>query len=238
MTPFGGYEMPVQYAGPDGGVLSEHRWTRTHAGLFDVSHMGQARLTGAAPQASFEKLTPGDFIGLKGGKQRYSLLLNEEGGILDDLMAGRPTGRDAGCSSSSTPRPRRRLRPGRTDRWAASAHLVAAAQPRAFWPAGSEADGGDRPLAPLAARNWASWRPLHPGFRRRCSCRSRARLPRADGFVHSIPAKRRSRLDHTAGNDDRVGRSAWERGYSLRWRRALPLYGHDVDDPPAREDAT
>src|SRR5688500_1728315 len=90
MVPFAGYDMPVQYAGPEGGVLNEHRWTRTHAGLFDVSHMGQARLRGAAPLAAFEKLTPGDFIGLKQGRQRYSLLLAEDGGVLDDLMAGRP----------------------------------------------------------------------------------------------------------------------------------------------------
>ena len=88
MVPFSGYEMPVQYE----GVLAEHRWTREHAGLFDVSHMGQAKLRGALPGKSFEKLTCGDFIGLKPHRQRYSLLLAEDGGILDDLMAGLPDG--------------------------------------------------------------------------------------------------------------------------------------------------
>jgi glycine cleavage system aminomethyltransferase T len=83
MVPFAGYDMPVQYE----GVLAEHRWTRDHAGLFDVSHMGQAKLRGADPFASFEKLTPGDYQGLKPGKQRYSMLLNAQGGIVDDLMA-------------------------------------------------------------------------------------------------------------------------------------------------------
>jgi aminomethyltransferase len=87
MVGFAGYAMPVQYRD---GVLAEHRWTREHAGLFDVSHMGQARLRGVAPLAAFEEVTPGDFIGLKPGKQRYSLLLNHKGGIIDDLMAGRP----------------------------------------------------------------------------------------------------------------------------------------------------
>jgi aminomethyltransferase len=87
MVPFAGYEMPLQYAH---GVLTEHRWTRDQAGLFDVSHMGQARLRGVAPLAAFEEVTPGDFIGLKPGKLRYSLLLNHKGGIIDDLMAGRP----------------------------------------------------------------------------------------------------------------------------------------------------
>jgi aminomethyltransferase len=88
MVPFAGYEMPVQYE----GVLAEHRWTREHAGLFDVSHMGQAKLRGAVPLKSFEKLVPGDYMGLKEHKQRYSLLLAPDGGILDDLMAGRPDG--------------------------------------------------------------------------------------------------------------------------------------------------
>ena len=87
MVPFAGYEMPVQYAE---GVLKEHLWTREHAGLFDVSHMGQARLRGVAPLAAFEEVTPGDFINLKPGRQKYSVLLNRTGGIVDDLMAARP----------------------------------------------------------------------------------------------------------------------------------------------------
>ena len=87
MVPFAGYEMPVQY--PD-GVLKEHLWTREHAGVFDVSHMGQARLVGVSPLSAFEEVVPGDFIGLKPGRQKYSVLLNRQGGIVDDLMAGRP----------------------------------------------------------------------------------------------------------------------------------------------------
>ncbi len=86
MVGFGGYDMPVQYE----GVLAEHRWTREHAGLFDVSHMGQARISGADAIAQFERFVPGDYANLKTGRQKYSLLLNAEGGILDDLMAGRP----------------------------------------------------------------------------------------------------------------------------------------------------
>jgi aminomethyltransferase len=87
MVPFAGYSMPVQYRD---GVMKEHLWTREHAGLFDVSHMGQARLRGVSPLSAFEEVTPGDFIGLKPGKQRYSVLLNKKGGIIDDLMAARP----------------------------------------------------------------------------------------------------------------------------------------------------
>ncbi len=86
MVGFGGYDMPVQSE----GVLAEHRWTREHAGLFDVSHMGQAKITGTDAIAQFEQFVPGDYQALKAGKQKYSLLLNAEGGIMDDLMAGRP----------------------------------------------------------------------------------------------------------------------------------------------------
>jgi aminomethyltransferase len=86
MVPFAGYTMPVQYAGEGGGIIAEHLWTREHAGLFDVSHMGQLLLSGEGVAAALETLLPGDIKGLRPGRIRYSLLLAEEGGILDDLM--------------------------------------------------------------------------------------------------------------------------------------------------------
>ena len=83
MVPFAGYSMPVQYPS---GLMAEHHHTRTAAGLFDVSHMGQLRLVGPDAAAAFETLIPADVIDLPVGKQRYGLLLNDDGGILDDLM--------------------------------------------------------------------------------------------------------------------------------------------------------
>ncbi|NDP39107.1 MAG: glycine cleavage system aminomethyltransferase GcvT [Rhodoferax sp.] len=83
MVPFAGYSMPVQYPA---GLMAEHKHTRTAAGLFDVSHMGQLRLVGPDAAAAFESLLPVDVIDLPVGKQRYGLLLNDEGGIIDDLM--------------------------------------------------------------------------------------------------------------------------------------------------------
>ena len=83
MVPFAGYSMPVQYPM---GVMGEHLHTRAKAGLFDVSHMGQLLLSGPDAAAAFETLMPVDVIDLPVGKQRYGLLLNEAGGILDDLM--------------------------------------------------------------------------------------------------------------------------------------------------------
>ncbi|MDE2005469.1 MAG: glycine cleavage system aminomethyltransferase GcvT [Rhodospirillales bacterium] len=89
MVPFAGYAMPVQYGpGPRcrGGVLAEHLHCRAAAALFDVSHMGQALLTGPGAAAALERLVPGDIAGLAPGRQRYTMLTNESGGILDDLM--------------------------------------------------------------------------------------------------------------------------------------------------------
>jgi len=83
MVPFAGYDMPVQYPA---GVLKEHLHTRAKAGLFDVSHMGQIRLTGANAAKALESLVPVDIIDLPVGMQRYAMFTNETGGILDDLM--------------------------------------------------------------------------------------------------------------------------------------------------------
>ena len=83
MVPFAGYSMPVQYPA---GLMAEHHHTRKAAGLFDVSHMGQLRLVGPDAAAAFETLMPVDVIDLAVGKQRYGLLLTDEGTIIDDLM--------------------------------------------------------------------------------------------------------------------------------------------------------
>ena len=107
MVPFAGYSMSVQYPA---GLMAEHQHTRTAAGLFDVSHMGQLRLVGPDAAAAFETLMPVDVVGLPVGKQRYGLLLTDGGTIIDDLMfvnlgddtcfAGPP--QEAGASSGGS----------------------------------------------------------------------------------------------------------------------------------------
>lgn len=82
MVEFAGYWMPIQYE----GIMAEHLWTRENAGLFDVSHMGQLVISGDGAAEAMEALVPGDISALKPGRMRYSLLLAEDGGILDDLM--------------------------------------------------------------------------------------------------------------------------------------------------------
>jgi aminomethyltransferase len=89
IVPFAGYEMPVQYPT---GILAEHNWTRLSAGLFDVSHMGQAFIVGPDHETTaraLEKLVPGDVIGLGLGRIRYTQITNPQGGIIDDLMITR-----------------------------------------------------------------------------------------------------------------------------------------------------
>jgi aminomethyltransferase len=85
MVEFAGYQMPIQYE----GIMAEHKWVRESAGLFDVSHMGQLIIAGAEAEKGLESLLPADLAILKDGRLRYSLLLNDEGGIIDDLMATR-----------------------------------------------------------------------------------------------------------------------------------------------------
>jgi len=84
MVPFAGYDMPVQYPM---GIMAEHLHTRAQAGLFDVSHMGQVRIAGKDAAKQLETLVPGDYQALALGRTKYSLLLNDKAGILDDLMA-------------------------------------------------------------------------------------------------------------------------------------------------------
>jgi aminomethyltransferase len=94
MGPFAGYDMPIHYPS---GVLAEHLHTRKFAGLFDVSHMGQALIEGpqhSAVASFLESLCPADLLNLAPGRQRYTQLLNEEGGVVDDLMIARPPAAD------------------------------------------------------------------------------------------------------------------------------------------------
>ena len=86
MVPFAGWDMPVQYAA---GIKAEHLATRQSAGLFDVSHMAQLEISGPQAKADLSALTPRDIAGIGEGRLRYSLFLDDQGGVLDDLMIGR-----------------------------------------------------------------------------------------------------------------------------------------------------
>ncbi|HEV7227409.1 glycine cleavage system aminomethyltransferase GcvT [Brevundimonas sp.] len=222
MVGFGGYDMPVQYE----GVLAEHRWTREHAGLFDVSHMGQAKITGADAIAQFERFVPGDYQALKAGKQKYSLLLNDRGGILDDLMAGKPDHDGLYVVVNA----------GNKD--ADFAHLKANLAGDAKL---TVLD--DRALlaiqGPEAAEVMAKHEPVLAEMGFMDSARlmifsvdcyvSRSGYTGEDGYEISVPAADADRIWDLLLEDARVKPIGLGARDSLRLEAGLPLHGHDID---------
>ncbi|RZJ05820.1 MAG: glycine cleavage system aminomethyltransferase GcvT [Brevundimonas sp.] len=222
MVGFGGYDMPVQYE----GVLAEHRWTREHAGLFDVSHMGQCKITGADAVAQFERFVPGDYAVLKEGRQKYSLLLNAEGGILDDLMAGKPDHDGLFVVVNA----------GNKDADFAflDAHLEGDARLTIL---------SDRALIALQGPEAADVIAVHDdillelGFMDIARVKlwgvdcyiSRSGYTGEDGFEISVPAGDAERIWNTLLEDARVKPIGLGARDSLRLEAGLPLHGHDID---------
>jgi aminomethyltransferase len=230
MVPFAGYSMPVQYKD---GVLKEHLWTRENAGLFDVSHMGQARLRGVSPLSAFEEVTPSDFIGLKPGKQRYSVLLNRAGGIIDDLMAARPissdgTGDDGlfvvvngACKDNDFKV---------IDDELAGQVRIERLEDRALMalqgPKAAEVLAAHAPEA--AAMVFMDAR-MFNAFGTDVIV-SRSGYTGEDGYEISVPASQAERVWNTLLADERVRPIGLGARDSLRLEAGLPLYGHDVDE--------
>ena len=232
MVPFAGYAMPIHYAGDQGGIVAEHAWTRSHAGLFDVSHMGQLMVTGDGVTQALEALLPGAIATLKPGRIRYSLLLNEDGGILDDLMVTNvtPEGGD----------PAYYLVVNGATKWDDIAHLrehlpdeitLTHLEDRALLALqGPDAAAVLENLLPGVtaglvfmqgtARDW-NGAPLGVG---------RSGYTGEDGFELSYPADRVSDLADALLADDRVRPVGLGARDSLRLEAGLPLYGHDMDE--------
>jgi aminomethyltransferase len=230
MVPFAGYSMPVQYAD---GVLKEHLWTRESAGLFDVSHMGQARLKGVAPLAAFEEVVPGDFIGLKPGNQKYSVLLNKSGGIIDDLMAGRPVGPDGqvdeglfvvvngACKDNDFKVMAAELAGQVVIERLEDRALMALQGPKAV-------EVLTRYAPDVAAMVFMDIRRMEAfGVE---SIVSRSGYTGEDGFEISVPADAAVRVWNTLVADERVKPIGLGARDSLRLEAGLPLYGHDLDE--------
>ncbi len=224
MVAFAGYDMPVQY--PE-GVLKEHLWTREHAGLFDVSHMGQARLRGADPLASFETLTPGDYKGLKLGKQRYSVLLNADGGIIDDLMAARPDDDGLfvvvnGACKDGDYRLIAEALAGEAEVERLEDRALIAIQ-------GPEAAAALQVHVPEAATLGFMEARALPGFGARLIV-SRSGYTGEDGYEISVPRHAAVSVWNTLLADERVRPIGLGARDSLRLEAGLPLYGHDLDE--------
>ncbi len=228
LVPFAGYAMPVSYPL---GILKEHLHTRAAAGLFDVSHMGQATLSGPDVAAAMESLVPGDLQALAPGETRYSLLLNEDGGILDDLMITRPL--DAGDGGSLF------LVVNAACKDADFAHIEAKLSGKARLnrledrallalqgPAASEVLGRHCPEARDLL--FMTVAPLRIAG---IDCLvSRSGYSGEDGYEISLPseaAEKLARLLLDAPEAELIGLGARD---SLRLEAGLCLYGHDIDE--------
>jgi aminomethyltransferase len=231
MVPFAGYEMPVQYPL---GILKEHLHTRAAAGLFDVSHMGQAFLIGpdhATTAAALETLVPADILSLKPGQQRYTQLLNDDGGIIDDLMVTRPA--SAGDDGKLF------LVFNASRKEVDYAHIASRL------PAGVKLQPmPERALlavqGPAAARIVADLCPLAArlGFMSATGARiggfdchvSRSGYTGEDGFEISVAAEHAAALWDMLLRSDALKPIGLGARDSLRLEAGLCLYGHDIDE--------
>ncbi len=238
MVEFAGYEMPVQYAD---GVLKEHNHTRTKAGLFDVSHMGQALLTttrmaqgseAAHTEISdaIETLLPGEIRKLKKGGMRYSVLLNGEGGIIDDLMVTRPL-RDvlqgtlflvvnAACKDQDFAHIRKSLADRASLEIADDRSLLALQGPAAARVLDTIIPGCAKQTFMTMAPY--DWRGVHL-FVSRCGYTGE------DGFEVSVPNEQAERLAKALLAHPDVAPIGLGARDSLRLEAGLCLYGHDID---------
>jgi len=227
MVPFAGYLMPVQYE----GILAEHAHCRAAAGLFDVSHMGQATLVGpdhATTAGALEALVPADILNLLPGKQRYSQLLNAEGGILDDLMVHRLAGADgplglvvnAACKDADYAHIAAHLPAGvRLDIHADRALLAlqGAEAVNVLVDLGADVAGWDfMDVGPATLAGI----PVHL---------SRSGYTGEDGFEISLAATDAATLWGALVADARVKAIGLGARDSLRLEGGLCLYGHDID---------
>jgi len=222
MVPFAGYALPVQYPA---GILAEHLQTRAAAALFDVSHMGQARLHGAGAAAAFEALVPADVQALKPFAQRYTVLTNEEGGILDDLMATRlPDGLflvvNAACKDLDFAHLRANLPKDVTLEILPHRALLAIQGPAA--------ETALARLAPPAARlafMQGAWIDI-----RGVSCFvTRSGYTGEDGFEISVPDTHAFALAEDLLAQPEVKPAGLGARDTLRLEAGLCLYGHDID---------
>jgi aminomethyltransferase len=222
MVPFAGYVMPVQYD----GIIAEHRWTRTNAGLFDVSHMGQLTFAGAHVDAALETLLPGELKLLKDGRLRYSLLLNEAGGIIDDLMATRRGDHfylvvNGATKHGDIAQFERRLPLGITLDHMKEQALLALQGPRAAEALEAVAPG----VSELTFMQGGAFQ-----IGRTAVWVSRSGYTGEDGFEISVAADAVEAVADGLLASDLVKPIGLGARDSLRLEAGLPLYGHDLDE--------
>jgi aminomethyltransferase len=223
MVPFAGYEMPVQYPS---GILQEHLHTRSQAGLFDVSHMGQLRVVGAGSASALERLVPGDLLALAPLRTRYTLLLNESGGIQDDLVVTRLDDGfflvvNAACKKADLAHLRGRLAGTATVEPIEDRALLALQGPAAAAVLSRFLDGiGGLGFMTAVEKRLDG---------RNCLV-TRSGYTGEDGFEISLPAKDASAIAETLLAEPEVRPIGLGARDSLRLEAGLCLYGHDIDE--------
>ena len=232
MVAFAGYHMPIQYE----GIIAEHLWTRSSAGLFDVSHMGQLMLSGDGVAAALEALVPGDITALGEGRMRYSLLLAEDGGILDDLMiTNTPMGIYVVVNGAVKWEDIGHLRENLSDditlNHMEDRALIALQGPKAVDALMRVVPGVDRLFFMEAGSFLWGHEPLWI---------SRSGYTGEDGFEISIPAEAVEAFATAIAAQPEVKPIGLGARDSLRLEAGLPLYGHDLDDrvDPVQSDLT
>jgi len=223
MVEFAGYHMPVQYE----GIIAEHLWTREHAGLFDVSHMGQLQLSGEGVDAAVEALLPIDLSTLKLGMQRYSLLLDEDGGVLDDLMVSRwPDSLYVVVNGATKWDDIAHLREHLPDEITLNhlddRALLALQGPEAF-AALERHVSGEYPLSALTFMRFGKF--MLGGAEVSIS---RSGYTGEDGFEISLPADAAETIADLLCDEPEVKPIGLGARDSLRLEAGLPLYGHDL----------
>ncbi|WIJ24588.1 glycine cleavage system aminomethyltransferase GcvT [Devosia sp. RR2S18] len=237
MVPFGGYSLPVQYAT---GIMAEHKWTREHAGLFDVSHMGPAFLQLTTPTGDaeadhatvasiLEPLICGDITGLKPGQVRYTLLLNEGGGIIDDLMVARsplyPGSLYIVVNAATKENDFARIAQAAGNR----AKLTRADDGALLALQGPEAVAVLSSVLPgVEELGFMEYGPFQ--LQGQTVIASRSGYTGEDGFELLCPAAFATTLLEALLADDRVKPIGLGARDSLRLEAGLPLYGHDLDE--------
>ena len=221
MVAFAGYAMPVQYD----GIIAEHLWTRTHAGLFDVSHMGQLIVSGAGVDKALETLLPGELMLLTDGRLRYSMLLDDAGGIIDDLMATRRGDHfyvvvNGATKVGDIQEFERRLPRGIVVDHMKEQALLALQGPEAVAVLDALAPG----VADLSFMQGDAFT-----LGGQAAWISRSGYTGEDGFEISIPATAATAIADLLTADDRVRPIGLGARDSLRLEAGLPLYGHDLD---------
>ena len=223
MVPFAGYEMPIQYK----GILAEHEWTRSHAGLFDVSHMGQLFVHGDGAEVALEALLPADLGALELGALRYSLLLAEDGGILDDLIVSRHQQGfclvvNGATKHSDIAHMRERLPADVTLDHFEERALIALQGPEAFAALDRHA-GGQWPLSALSFMRGGPFELIGVD-----AWITRSGYTGEDGFEISLPASRAEELAELLCVEPEVEPIGLGARDSLRLEAGLPLYSHDL----------